>query len=321
MKTELLYEYDLEEGIEISRVLPIDQDNFLVLVCKAEKGKKEFCINIIGGNTPIIAGNNPRKIKVTPIQERDGLNHFTALFKYKSGFGLMEYTGRVLLWESLGGKPVRVSIQDPFLSANEFVKGFTSFISHEGNEFIIGIEEPISSGFPAKYWAKLALRPKSFFWIKSSFIRPDLGKLYRLDLDQYPITSRHKFPEGEWLNILQLIKREDKIYLHTNGGAASRTKSGPDYEFSILSILDRENNLIKNVNVEEGKGCFSTDKKYFILHPRKNKTKLLFYSLENLEIAFEVFISYPGKYFSFDFCGDRLYVHGRDFLHIRKLSG
>lgn len=312
MKSELIANYNLEDGTKISRVLPIDRNNFLFLTVDSRSKEKKFCINL--------KGDIERKIEVAYVQNPHELNYFTSLFKFRNGFGLLEYTGRVWLWDSLATDPKKFTIKDPFPSENSFVKGFASCISHDGENFVLGIEEPLSYGFPAKYWCSFELKSNFLFGLPLPGRKLSMGAMYALDIAKYPETSRR---QGEWLNILSLIKKGDKILLHTNGGAATRLKSGLDFEFSLLSVMDEENNHIRNFEIEKGMGTFSSDKNYFLLDPKNGKRRLMFYGLESFEVEFEISISdlKEGKseFVFFDLCGDCLYAYGKDFLHIRRI--
>ena len=153
---------------------------------------------------------------------------------------------------------------------------------------------------------------------------PEIEKLRTLEINQYPATSRN-YAEGEWLGIQALGVDEHRLLLHTNGGASTRTKSGPDFEFSIISEFDRNLRFIDNHMVEEGKVFFSADKKCFTVLSRNNK-KLLVYNTDHFQVEFEISLTpkqnlgaAKPKYLSVDIWKDNLYLYGKDFLNICKI--
>ncbi|MDN5204302.1 hypothetical protein QQ008_23115 [Fulvivirgaceae bacterium BMA10] len=315
MKTEIVQRYDLDKNRKISRVLPINNIDFAVLTLTYQSDKPMLLIH----------GNYERRIELPDVKSYDELNGFCSLFKYKHGFGLAERFGRLFLCPNLNGDLKKVQIEQPY-SKDEVLQPFLSGISYRAldDSFLLGIEDELSYFFPAKYWTRMKLKNKKVFGFNLPQLSPVLDELRVLEINKYPPTDRN-YSDGEWLNIQTFGVDENKLLIHTNGGAATRSKSGPDFQFSIISEFDSNFRFIDNHKVEEGKVFFSVDKKFFIILSRNNK-KLFVYDKDNIQLKFEVSLTSRQnlgtanpRFISIDIREDFLYIYGRDFLNICKL--
>ncbi len=140
------------------------------------------------------------------------------------------------------------------------------------------------------------------------------------------LNRRLGFPSEEWLNICDIMKKDELIFVHTNGGASTRTKSGSDHEFSIITVLTTKNKFLRNYQIEKGNGFFASTKDYFILHPANNRKKLLFYNTINFQVDFEISLTHKQNlgeansyYIKADYDGENLYIYNASFLNICKI--
>lgn len=102
MKTEIVYQYNLEEGFYIKKVLPIDKDNFAVLTSKYPDIVK---LEIVGNiNETYVISDMPWANRAFE----------KSLFNYKDSIGLICGTHKLLLWENIAEKPNLVEIVNPF---------------------------------------------------------------------------------------------------------------------------------------------------------------------------------------------------------------
>lgn len=171
-------------------------------------------------------------------------------------------------------------------------------------------------GFPARFWAKLDLNHS----------KPNWSNLNELNLKYYPQTEFGRFPWTDWLNICDLMKKGDYLYIHTTGGAKTRLKSGARFEFSIVSKLSQNGNLLENYSIEEGTGIFTIKKDYFILHPRNKKRSLYFYNTESFKVDFEVSLTpkqnlgdQKSNFLRTDLIEENLYVYNSRFLNVCRI--
>jgi len=164
-----------------------------------------------------------------------------------------------------------------------------AFVSHDDsdNTLLIGINDKNGPTEIARHWNILKL-PE--FELGPNEIELEWDKIQDLNPDSYPKTQyNHQYPELEWLSINDMVKIDGLKYCYTTGAKRTRMQSGPEYEFSILSKIDSQNQVIKNIEIEKGKKSFSTNKKFFIVRP-KAKKKLLIYDFNKMELVFEILL-------------------------------
>ncbi len=271
MKTEIIYQHDLEDEFGISKVVVFNNNSFGILSGKYPNKLKLEVIN-----------ENWEKLYSCMISELPELQRIFefSIFTLANSFGLIGGTQKLILWNNQARRLEITDISNPFLPDRDSYKHHT--INASFNRFdkalYVSLEDKKMSGFPARYWSRLDLNGNNATW----------GNLNELNLNHFPNTEFSKYPETEWLNICDLMIKDSKLYIHTTGGTTTRLKSGKRYEFSIVSELTADNEVLKNNTVAEGEGIFSADKNYFVLHPRDNRRKLYFYNTINFELDFEI---------------------------------
>lgn len=227
-----------------------------------------------------IEGKSQRRIDVSYLS---GLNtglHKGTLFPYKNGFGLINHDKPELhLWADLAGEPEIIEIEN---ATNDIIvyDHYMRFASYDSVEdrFVIGIGAKHSPEIYGKWWATLDVEGGKGYW----------RQVYALSLENYPQTYFHyRDPLLEWLNISDLMAHGGKKYLVTPGGQRTVGKTGRRYEFYVLGIYDRDNQLEKTIELDFGTGHFSTDKKYFLLRP-KTKKRLLIYDLQKQDLEYNI---------------------------------
>ncbi len=316
MKTETIYQYQLEPGYIINKIIPLSEYTCVVVISKYPDMAK---IEIIGDNN-----------KTIDISDLEGLQKgvsYKSFFKYKTGFGLIDYTDTLILWNTPNALPEKIKISNPHPQDNYGLKYHTNhtMYNEDDGHLYFGIEERNRYGFPAKYWSKLELSHETSSASSNPQINAKWGYLNQLELSNYPVTEFGKYP-NEWLSICSLMANNSGVFMHTAGGSVTRLKSGPEYEFSLITELNLKNEFIKNYPVEEGKGYFSASRNYWICHPRKNKKKLLFYNTNNYSVDFEVSLTAKqnlangsSNYVFADMLGDNLYLGNGNFFNMCRL--
>lgn len=317
MKTEILLQHKTEEGYFISGIVPL-RDNCCAVL--STNFSDIYKIEIVGEKSFNITVDNPLY--------RDVFHN--SFFKYKEGFGLSYLTEELILWDSIDTAKYKTRIVNP-LKRDKFNRYHyvTSASYCEQDKSLYCLVNDIGRlGFPARYWTRLRLIENSLFsFFKKEFIGRWNSK-FELNKKNYPITffsqlMQDKFPNyaDDWLSIKEIMVNQENVYVHTIGGATTRNKSGKSFEFSIVSKLSKDNELIANYNVEEGQGKFSSSKEYFILQKRSNKKKLAFYNINTFEVDFEITLNSklsPSMrgYLNTDFYDGRLYLFGGNTLNV-----
>ncbi len=273
-----------------------------------------------------IVGKVQRTIDVSYLNDLNTGIHPRTLFQYKEGFGLIDHDNAQLhLWETLVAKPEIVAIEKNTSSDFNINNRYLKLASYDNitDTFVIGIG---SSGSPvtyAKWWA--ILKPIN----KSSSNRQKFGwtNPYLLNLKDYPQTKFHyRDPVLEWLNITDIVRHNGKNYIITPGGQFTVGKTGVQFEFHILSIYDDANKLLNQIEFEFGGGRFTSDKRYFILKPKKKK-RLLIYNMETLEVDYNIPLKSEANMGPIpenhgvlaDMVDDLLYVYNVTTLNVCKL--
>jgi hypothetical protein len=157
-----------------------------------------------------------------------------------------------------------------------------------------------------------------------------IKKTIELPKNEYPISKiqqeHAEFPMQEWVHIRDIFCIEGSCYVHTLGWSHPRVLNGIYSDFSLISKFDHELNFICNFNIEDGFGNPSTTRKYFILNPRKKKSRLYFYNTSNFCIDDEVSLTpkqnlgtETNKWIKADLIDDLLLVYNAKFLHFCQL--
>jgi hypothetical protein len=320
MKTELLDTFQAaEEGFSVYNTLVLENDRVLL------KGKHKL------GEKPIllveIKGTIDRLIDVSGLRGLNTSIQDQTIFTYKNGFGLIDHDhANLYLWENLHGEPMVVDIQQrPSNDQLELFDKYLEYASYDDttDTFVIGIGAKHSPIGYAKWFAELDLgsidNPTT---VKAFWDAP-----YQLKREDYPKTYLHYMsPTLEWLNINDLSLIKNKKHIVCKGGQHTKGRSGVEFEFYILAVYDNQNRLIKKLEMEFGYGRFSTDKKYYILRPKKKK-RLFVYNLETLELEYNIPLksennmgTIPTNYVvRADLKNDLLYVRHFNTINVCKL--
>lgn len=316
IETEIVQHYKAKEGTEFTGVLPLSKDDFILLKHQSKKTVVSIC------------GNSEKEIDLPDPKKSNELNFYTSFFKYKDGFGLADTFGKLIVCESLEKKLKSVQLKHPHPGAVQPPLPFLSNIAYReiDDSFVVGIEEAISTFFPAKYWTQIKLDPQNIPGFDFLKRKKTIKGLRVLDVNKYPETSRG-FSQDEWLSIQTIGASESKTLIHTNGGAATRSKSGPDFEFSIISEFDDHFEFTKNHPVENGKVFFTSSKTHFIVLPQNNQ-KLVVYNKDDFQVNFEVSLTgkqnlgmaKPKDVHYINMYKDYLYIGGKSFLNICRLK-
>lgn len=282
MKTEILLQYQPPQDWDIYKVLPVFDGNYIVY---RYRYPDEFVIEIFGSSNRII--DVSEMVKKGP-----GIAvHYHGLFSYKNGFGLRDWNNsRILLWTDLEADHTVINVQQSPQSQIEMRSQCIAFASFDAtdNKMLLGINDDKGPSTLAKYWTTIDFQPTARLLSQGKDLTIEWNDVHQLDPKLYPQTYFHyQYPWREWLNITDIAKLNRRTYIHTTGGQKTRMRSGPEYEFSILSALNEENTVLKNLEVDEGKSSFSANQKYFIQRPKKRK-RLLIYNLEEMELAYDI---------------------------------
>ncbi|MBT8103152.1 MAG: hypothetical protein KJO95_09305 [Gammaproteobacteria bacterium] len=248
-----------------------------------------------------------------------GLNtglHRNTLFPYKDGFGLINHDKPELhLWADLVSEPSVIEVENASndIDVYDNYLRFASYDSEE-NRFVIGIGEKHSPHEYAKWWAILDVEGDKGVWTE----------VRRLERQNYPDTCFHYRSDTlEWLNIINLAAHGGRKFVVTPGGQRTVGRTGKEFEFHILSVFDRDNRLEKNIELEHGRGRFSTSKQYFLLRP-KTKKRIQIYDLNKQTLEYDIPLKpktnlgdiSPNHLMDADLRGDRLYVGTSSVLNI-----
>jgi len=314
MKTEINDSYQTYEGtfdyrtdFMISMVLPINKVSYAIL--KTKLSPKDEIIEIRGGVN--------KTIQISDIIPKTvGINH-TQIFTFKKGFGYMDWiNSKLILWKELEGEPIIVNVRKSDSLDLKMRPKCMAFVSYDSsdNTLLIGINDNGGPAQIARYYTILQLPELNQGRVTE--INIEWNSVEDLNPDFYPKTYyNHQYPALEWLNIMDMIKVGDFKYCHTTGGKRTRMKSGPQYEFNILSKMDDKNRVIKNLEIEKGACFFSADKQFLLVHPKKSK-HFMVYDLEQMSLAYKIPRKPPIDIGQIDLFDDRIYVYNMGNLNI-----
>ena len=324
MKTEIIYSYKPPEGFCINKVVTIDEQTIIILNWKY---RTPSLIHILVNNSII------KQINLSDFKDFDSSDPYNAFFKYKNGFGLVNNTDIVLLCEDIYSTPVLINISNPF-PADSFGRRHTAKFAdyyQENQSLYFGIEEISSGGYPARHWAKLEITQTS-----NEILSAKWNCLYELPIRLYPETKLRPQLEKEkswdyyifsrkndWLNINNIMVKNNLLFIPTDGGRLTRAKSGIQYEYSLISVLNLENRLIANHEIEEGKGNFTFSKDKYLLNSRSKRNKIFIYNTEDFQIESEITISpkqnlgtEKNMNLSTNIVGETFYLYNGFFLNL-----
>jgi len=323
MKTEIIYQYKPVEGFYISQVLAMNEKTIAVLNIKY---RSPSLIHVIVDNLIV------KQIDLADFKNFNSSSSENSFFIYKNGFGLIDYTNTILLWENIYSEPIIITISNPFVADSARRRHRTKFAEFNIKDecLYFGIEDISSSGFPARYWAKLEISHSLTGDVSAKW-----NCLNELPIESYTETSHRQrletqkswgfylsAKEKDWLNINAIMIKDERIYIPTDGGFLSRAKSGIRYEYSLISILDMENNLIRNHEIIEGTGNFTFNKNQYLLHSKEKRNKVFIYDTSDFKIESEVTISSKQNlgvekniHLAMNIVGETFYLYNTFFLN------
>lgn len=270
MKTEIIESYQTYEGtfdfrkdFMIVKVLPIS--NYTHVILKKRLSKEEVIE---------IRGNVNKTIQISSILPATlGIN-FTSIFPFKNGFGYMDHiNSKLVLWDELEGEPIIINVLKSESLDLTMRKECIAFVTHDNsdNTLLLGINDNKGPAEIARYWTILQLPELTTEY--GTEINLEWNSVQDLNPEFYPKTYyNHQYPTLEWLNINDIVKIDTEIYCYTTGGSRTRMKSGPEYEFSFLSKIDNQNQVVKNIEVEKGKGHLAPTKNSLLCGQSQKKT-------------------------------------------------
>lgn len=325
LKTILLHSFKPNNPSYILQVLVLDKNRYLVRIGNPSQQ-----------DTIELKGIEERNIKIKFHAGYKLESQINSIFKFKNSFGVFSHPNKVYIYNQnfdLDNEYIIVNntYSKKSTDYNDYCRVSFADIEHKEDLLLyFGIESSSFRHFSPRYFARLNFDQKKSFFSKhkSNDFELNWEKFNELKSQYYPLPSFSMLglTGKNWLNINSLMVKENLIHIHTNGGERTRLKNGPNHEISILSILTQSNKLIKNYNIEKGRGHFSADKKYFLLHPEKSKNKLYIYNTINYNLEFEISLTKKQNindentyYLNFDLIEDILFIYNAQFLNIAKI--
>jgi len=324
MKTQILAQYDLpSDDWLISGVVTLSPDTYAVY--RSNHRGCQYVIDIRGGIE--------RSIDISAMVMDRQIKHHR-LFGFCDGFGLCDYNNtQLLLWADAASDACTVRVEQSPDSDVQVSNRYLAFASYDASDetLLLGLND--RSGFVgiARYLSVLKFSPEEMFKKGRREITVRWKDVRELDLAHFPPTQLTQWgtsPALEWLSINDGVKTNNTLYVHTKGGSHSRSKTGPEYEFSILARFASGSGAPETLDVGEGLVRFTTDKRFFIVKPKRRKC-LLVYDLDQMVLAFEVPLRpkqnmagiEPGHGVRADLHDDRLYVSSLLHLNVCQLVG
>ena len=316
MKTEITYQFEIEEGFHIQEAFLLDKETLIVFTSGYPEKK---VIHVIG--------KEYRRIDCSEISSLTKTVFYKVFFKYKNGFGIFDHDDTLVLWNDYLEEPITYKVKIPFSSDKHGRKPFPIRVNYnEQKDIFMVVLEDFFHKNSGRYWSTLELNNNAFHIFKKSKDCSWKQIYSQLRLNDYPLTQNSKYPDTEWLNIKNLLFTNENIFVHTNGGGITRLKCGPSYEFNIMGKYDLNGNFIERFDLEFGVGSFTSDKKFFVLHNHKNKKRLSFYDLKTFDITDTLSLTpkqnvgtnKTGLIHS-DFVDDTIIVYHANFLNLCKV--
>lgn len=320
MKTEIINAIEIPDKLLVHKVLPLADNCFAVLFSQLGSGPGSPTNWIVQ-----IFGEGERMIRIAdfipPVSNGDVKN----IFRYQDGFGLSDHAhSLILLWSKLDVAPMRIEVKQSPASPIKMLRRCLGNVSYSkaDHALLIGINH---NGGPTeidRYWTTFKL-PK---WIKRRNMEFEWSEPQQLEPENYPMTHKDRISALEWLSIMSLSHAAGKKYIHTNGGMMTRTKTGPRYEFNIVSIMDNQDRLIGETHFEDGKITFTADQKHIILLGNNGK-RLFIYDIDSQDLSYEIALTPKQNsknikhsvYTSSELFGDTLYVYTPRAINMCRL--
>lgn len=322
MKTSIINQLKLKAPQTLRQVLPLDESNLVLWIYE---GDKSF-LKIRGTKERNIRLPSPAKFgwhRNNFMWTND--NSYTSLFSYKNGFGVATSYGKVSLWETPEAHPRISCIKFPFAKEAHY-KGFIGKVTYDtqSDSFIVGYCEEVST-WHSKYWAKFSARvggPLSRLRPLKQMVAPALNLL---PIDKFP-PSKLGDINHFWLTIKSIGCHNSQLYFHTNGGRSTRSKSGSDFDFSIICEYSASGEWVENHTIEEGNVYFGPDTSQMLLITR-NKRKAFIYKTYPFTLEHEISLTVKqnlgdidSKHLNGQVMGDRLYLWGGNSFTVSQIQ-
>lgn len=278
MTTEITYSFNKQGELIIKSAFFLDYNTIAVFT---SNDSDNLSIHIIG--------KTKSTIELSDLSELSSSTFYKKIFKYENGFGIIDNDDNIIVWPDYRKtEHLLYKIKNPFHSNSDSNKPNPYIVDYDSHSkrLIVALEDHNSIN-SARYWSTIELIDEKFKWLKGRTRKCKwIRNLSQLNLDNYPETEHRKFLQNkEWLFIEAITMLNSNPLIYTKGGSVSGLKSGPEYEFSIMSKFDSNGMWIENYNLENGKGVFSTNKKHYILQPHSSKNSLFVYSTEDFRLV------------------------------------
>jgi hypothetical protein len=310
MKTEIIQAYKPRDEYYIKSLVNLNSSTTVVF---ATKYKSPSFIDILKDGEVI------NSIDLSLTDNFDTRGYYNCLFAYKSGFGLFHYTNQFVLWREIESKVELINVVNPFKpdQADRKIKCSKAIYDPLIDKIIFSLDDYAHHGASPRFMSDVTLKDKNAVW----------GRLFELPKDKFPTTAFAKFlGNNDWLNIKEFVSKSGELLVHSTGGSSTRLKSGNPYEYSIVAKFDSEKRWLRNFTIEEGIGKFSTNNAHFILHPRKKKNRLVFYSSSDFQVEFDLSLTpkqnlgqLKNSSILTDLLEDKLFVYDHQLLNYCRL--
>tara|TARA_R110001592_G_scaffold189452_4_gene434968 strand:- start:309 stop:1301 length:993 start_codon:yes stop_codon:yes gene_type:complete len=323
LKSEIITQHLPREGYYFDTVLNINESTTIIIsVC----WKKETFIDLL------INGKQVDSFSLKGIRDFEFASIFNGYnyFQTPNEFGIIWLTKVILSWKKESIRLTDFSfskILNPFPpdSNHRQIKSKLYAYDYKTKSILMGLEDYSHSGWPPKCIIHLNKKRNLLFstpnweWEKSVFTLP----LEKLASTQFFYLKR------EWLNIRAFFTKDECLFVHTTGGASTRTKSGNAFEFSIIAQFDHLKRWVRNYEIAKGIGRITFNRDYFIVHPLTKKNRLYVYNTQDFTLDFELSLTVKqnmgihkisGHHVSAELIGDQLLVYKPSFLNFCRLT-
>ncbi|MDJ0751824.1 MAG: hypothetical protein QNJ11_20235 [Woeseiaceae bacterium] len=283
MKTQILAQYEPPSSDWlISDVVSLNSDIYAVY--RTNFRSHRYLIDI--------CGDVERSVDISAMVTDRQVKHHR-LFGFGDGFGLCDHNNtRLLLWADAESDPCVVRIEQAPDSEVQVSNRYLAFASYDASDetLLLGLNDRSGYVEIARYLSVLKFSPEELFNAGRREITVHWKEARELDLAHFPPTQLTQWGTSqtlEWLSINHGVKTNNSLYVHTKGGSHSRSKTGPEYEFSVLARFSNGSEAPETLDVSERILGFTTDKRFIIAKPKRRKC-LLVYDLDRMALAFEV---------------------------------
>jgi hypothetical protein len=313
MKTQIIQTYKPRDGYFFDKILNLDKETTIVFRSKYNAPSYFDVLN---------NGILVNSFDFSKIGGFDTSTYQKGYFKTKNGFGIINLTEDLLIWETNDlDNPKIIKVSNPFPPDEHLRKLYvikTSFDEHT-NELICGMSDYFYYNYPPRYISNLI--------IEKTFAGAKWTDLFELPKQNFPPTASIQSNDNmDWLNIREIFVKNADIFVHTTGGLSTRLKSGNMFEFSIVAKFDKNKEWVKNFIIEEGVGNINSTNDLFIIQAKSKKSKLYVYNTNDFNMDFEIALTSKQNLgeeksndISADIIGDRFYIFNQRFLNICRI--